>query len=252
MGFFTSDPVDPKQAPNMFPFSTEAWGAFLGGIYQPEYGPDGKMIGAQLGGAPSFIHDRPGVDAIRQSLSTPTNPLLQGARQNWQPWDAGTQFLAQYLGGGAGASPQIQGYGNNVMQYGGPGGYPTDLMSSMSQFGGGSAPLTQRMANVADYGVTRAGAPGGGGMSMALQYGAPSQAGQYASNMAQFGVSGAAGQPMHQRAMGGPTAAMSYLQPFLNMMPQPQMQPQIQTRQLGRLGQRLSPPIGFGQTPALR
>ena len=59
-------------------------------------------------------------------------------------------------------------------------------------------------------------------MSLAMQYGAPSQAGQYASNMAQFGVSSeGAGRPLADLAYGRPTGAAAHLMPFLNQQRNP-------------------------------
>ncbi len=115
---------------------------------------------------------------------------------NWQPWDAGTQFLANYLTNGWMADQNVGNKFNNIFQYGGPGGRATDLMNNMSQWGG-------------------TGGPGNNAMSLLMQYGAPSEAGRPIANMAQYGVSGSWGNPLVARAMGQPNASQNYLQQFL-------------------------------------
>ena len=110
----------------------------------------------------------------------------------WQPMDAGTQFLANYITNGWMANPQMYGNLQNTIQYGGPGGRATDLMSGIAQYGG-------------------TGGAGNNAMSMLLQYGAPSEAGRGVANMAQYGVTGEWGKPLVARAMGQPTASQNYL-----------------------------------------
>lgn len=92
--------------------------------------------------------------------------LLPNVWGNWQPWDAGTMFMANYLAQG---DPRMQ----RTLQYGG------------------------------------AGNVGLGGLSSALQFGAPSQAGQFASNMAQFGVAspGSGDYLSNIAQFGAPTAS---------------------------------------------
>lgn len=104
---------------------------------------------------------------------------LPDVYSNWQPWDGGTQFLADYITNGSGIGQQDP-IAAQIMRWGGPQGPGTDAMSLM------------------------------------MQYGAPSQAGQYVGNLAQFGISSTgAGQPLADLAYGRPTGSAQYLTPFL-------------------------------------
>ena len=130
------------------------------------------------------------------SLSQTRLPEVFG---NWQPWDSGTQYMADYL------------YNRN------PAGTPDPNLANMVQWGG-------------------TGGPGNQAMSQAMQYGAPSQAGQYAANMAQFGVpSEGAGRPLADLAYGKPTGAAAHLLPFLRQQRNPYIPAPIPRRDVRRL-----------------
>lgn len=112
-------------------------------------------------------------------------PSLGGTRlpevyNAWQPWDAGTQWLADYITNQTGVG-ETSPFHQTIMDYGG--------------FGG----------------------PGTGGMASALQFGAASPAGQFMSNLAQFGVSDeGAGRPLSNLAYGNlDQTAGRFLEPFL-------------------------------------
>lgn len=119
---------------------------------------------------------------------TPNYPdtMMSRVTGGWQPWDAGTMYLANMLGAPERGIPGMLGMGQQdprltqLQRWGGPQGPGTDAMSLM------------------------------------MQYGAPSQAGQYTANMAQFGISSeGAGRPLANMAYGVPTEAARYLLPFL-------------------------------------
>jgi hypothetical protein len=124
--------------------------------------------------------------------------ILPNVYSNWQPWNAGTGYLANYVGGPQAGKPDpgMATAFSNMSQYGGIGGYPTQLMHNAAQYGG-------------------TGGPGNKAMSNLLQFGAPSAAGQAVNNMAQYGVSGSWGNPLLARATGGQSPAGQYLAPFL-------------------------------------
>lgn len=121
-----------------------------------------------------------GLTPFPSKLSPSTSATrLPEVWNSWQPWDAGTQYLAQMLTGGLGIGktpPNLQ----NMMQWGGTGG------------------------------------PGNNAMSMMMQYGTPSQAGQFASNLAQFGGSSSqTARPLNDLAYGRMSGPAAYLAPFL-------------------------------------
>lgn len=119
-------------------------------------------------------------DIVGMPLFPGFNPMLQNTFANWQPWDAGTMFLADYL-----TRNRAQ------QQIGSP------ALKQLQQWGG-------------------TGGPGHHAMSSLMQFGAPSAAGQGAANLNQFGVSSAAsGQPLVDLAYGRPTNAAAYMLPFL-------------------------------------
>ena len=192
--------VTPKSLPPLFPEGQQALADWLfSGFFQKPGG------GFDLYKLPTPISPEAGQAAQREIpglnlgqggagtmdiMGMPLFPSIGGTRlpevfANWQPWDAGTQYMADYL------------YNKN------PVGTPDPDLAKMVQWGG-------------------TGGPGNQAMSLAMQYGAPSQAGQYASNMAQFGVSSeGAGRPLQDLAYGRPTAAAAHLMPFLNQQRNP-------------------------------
>ena len=139
-----------------------------------------------------------GMPAYGGPLSPGQNSMQTGAWGGWSPTTQGTDYMSQMLGSGAlnpnqGPFAQAQG---NMQQYGGIGGYPTQLMHNMAQYGG-------------------TGGPGNYGMSNLMQFGAAGPAGQPLNNIAQFGTSGTWGNQLNATAGGGPnSAASNYLQPF--------------------------------------
>lgn len=250
MGFFTGSTIQPVAAPPIFPGVADAFQKMMGNWLSVNSEGYPMLVGAD-----PFLQDRAGMDGIRASLYTPTNDRLAQARAAWAPWDAGTSYMASYLNGGAGADPSIGRHAANVMEYGNVGGFPGQAMNSMVQYGAAGQGPGQAMSSLAQWGGAY-NSPGFGGMKSMLQYGAPSQAGQFVSNMAQFGTPSAAGQPMHNRAMGAPSAALSYLTPFMNRMPASMgSTPSIPTRQLyrndGRGPVRLAPGVGFNLPSAV-
>lgn len=121
---------------------------------------------------------------------------------NWQPWDGGTMHLANMVGNNGLGIGQYSPLSQQMMQYGGMGGAPHDAMSLL------------------------------------MQYGAPSQAGQYMANMAQFGMaSPGSGGALANFAQGNLGGAAQYLAPFLtgqmggNSYQPPMIQPRQITRQ---------------------
>lgn len=181
-------------------------------LYNQAYGPGGSIqeqqflnnlatqtMGQTTGGIGQFI-GLPG-------YTGPTSPdvgstILPNVYANWQPWNAGTGYLANFVGGpNAGQpNPQMAQNMSNMQQYGGIGGYPTTLMHGMAQYGG-------------------TGGPGNNAMSTLLQFGTPSAAGQGVANVANTGVSGSWGDPLLARATGKQTPASQYLAPFLTATP---------------------------------
>lgn len=158
----------PVELEPMYPKIQEAFGQFLsnyidpgnGGFYGPQAFP-GKDAPWPYGS-----QEGPGVDAIGQLSPDINSTILPNVYANWQPWDAGTQYLADFL------------YNKN----------PIGQEDSRSR-------------QIMDYGGF--GGPGHSGMAMALEYGAPSQAGQYLGNLAQFGVTGTPMGDFMKNAMAG-------------------------------------------------
>lgn len=109
----------------------------------------------------------PGVDSINGLSPDVNSTILPNVYQNWQPWDGGTQFIADTI--------------YNKLKVGQDDPRTTQLMTQ-GGFGG----------------------PGHQGMATALQYGVPSEAGRYMANLAQFGVtSQPMGDFMKQAMQGG-------------------------------------------------
>jgi hypothetical protein len=106
-------------------------------------------------------------------------------------------YLNNFVGGGGFKLPeQASTRLENMMETGGAGGKPTEMMYDMTRYGG---------------------VPGAGldAINAMMAYGAPSQVGQYMSNAAQFGIPSEAGRFLYNRAAGVPTAALSYLAPYM-------------------------------------
>jgi len=138
-------------------------------------------------------------DIMGMPLFPGMNPTLQNAFSNWQPWDAGTMFLANYLQQNAGQQGQVNPQLAQLMQWGGTGG------------------------------------PGHQAMSNMMQFGAPSAAGQGAANLNQFGVSSAgSGQPLMDLAYGSPTGAAQYMIPFLTQTANRYKAPTVPQRETKR------------------
>lgn len=143
-----------------------------------------------------------GVDAYQGQLSPDIGQTrLPEVWNSWQPMDAGTMNLGDYVvnnGGGIGRNSPIT---NQLMQWGGTGGVGNNAMSLM------------------------------------MQYGTPSQAGQFVNNMAQQGMSSqGAGGNLAALAAGQPVGAAQYLLPFLTGQQgrNSYQAPMIQPRQLQR------------------
>lgn len=146
-----------------------------------------------------YINGVPGYGG--QLSPDPTQTLLPQVASNWSPWNAGTGYIADWLGKGGGTpDPSIKTAQSNMAQYGGIGGYPTQLMSGMAQYGG-------------------TGGPGNQAMSSLLQFGAPSAAGQAVKDISQTGTSGSWGDMLKARAYGQPSPAMNFISPFLSAGP---------------------------------
>lgn len=127
--------------------------------------------------------------------------MLPAVQQSWQPWNAGTMYMADWLGKGGGkVSQQDQTARSNIQQYGGIGGWPTELMHNQAQFGGTGGPGHQAQSNL-------------------MQFGVPSAAGQPMADIARSGGSGTWGSALQQMASGGNNPAAQYLLPFLMAKP---------------------------------
>lgn len=120
--------------------------------------------------------------------------ILPNVYGSWAPWMAGESWQATQLA----KNPAVSS----------PMSYTDPNVKSMIQWGG-------------------TGGPGNKAMSLMMQYGAPSQAGQYMANMAQSGISSTgAGQPLADLAYGRQSSpALAYLQPF--MMAKPYQAPAV-------------------------
>lgn len=254
MGIFTGEKIENVEGRTWFPNINYGWDNFLSNWFTSNPNdPTGSMT---IFGADAFnpANDKSGAIATaRDYLTIPKNATQQKAWNAWQPMDAGTMNLADYITNKSGPDPTINRYTQNTAQYGGVGGYGLDLMHNMAQYGAASQVPAQYLNNMAQFGGT--GGAGNQAMAAALQYGSPSQAaGQYVNNMAQQGIASAgSGTPLQNLAYGGPSPAMSYLQPFMNMAGAAAnyRPPSVPTRQLyrndGSGAVRLSPPVGYNQ-----
>ena len=202
--------TDPVAAPNYFPEMSKAFSTWLGGALMP------NSAGGYSMPAPAPFDPRSAQAQEGAGVQVQKNDLQNGAWGSWKPSDAGTDFLAKYVAENAQMNPDIWAMAQNYNQYGVQGGYPGDLMHSMAQFGGGG----------------KVGTPA---MTAGLQYGKPSDAAaKYVASMADYGVASEAGRPLQNRAFGAPTAATSYLQPFMSRQ-RSYATPQFQQRQVQRI-----------------
>lgn len=202
--------IDPVVAPQFYPQMSQAFSTWLGGALVPNsQGGFSMPPVAPFDPRSQMAQEGAGVQVGK-------NQRQAGAWGSWQPWDAGTSFLANYLTNNASFNPDLWAMTQNYNQYGTQGGAPGQWMSQRAQFGGSG----------------QTGAPA---MHAALQYGKPSDAAsQYMSGMADYGVaSEGSGRPLANRAYGQQTAAAGYLQPFLNRGSY--QAPQIQQRQVTRI-----------------
>lgn len=157
--------INPQPLPPLFPQGQQAFGDWLfSGFFQkPGGGFDLFRLQNPISipGGQQMMQDIPGLQMsnLGNRFDIQGFPLFPSMSQtrlpevfgNWQPWDAGTQYLADYL------------YNKN------PIGTPDPRLAQAMQWGG-------------------FGGPGHQSMNLLREYGAPSQAGQYVANMAQFGV----------------------------------------------------------------
>lgn len=189
--------------------------------------------GFMLSGTSMYNPNSEAAVNAKQNLAVPMNDILKGLFSSYSQDNAGTDFMKNYLSGGAGPDPSIMADAANVKQYGTTGGYPGELIHGQAQFGGNGAPGAA-MDQIRQWGGS--GSRGLPAMALAMEYGAPSQAGQYTANQAQFGVSSeGAGRALANRAYGGQTAATNYLMPFLNAPKSaPYQAPAINARQVYR------------------
>lgn len=168
--------VDPVEAGPMFPWTQDVFEEWLAGLVIPDQGAPGVgFYGASQYNPAALFQPETLYPDINQTR-------LPEVFQNWQPWDAGTQWLAQAL------SENWLGVGQ-----------PSNLSKQAWEWGG-------------------MGGPGHKATVSQMQYGAPSsEAGQYAANMAQFGVpSAGAGQPLVDMAYGSRSPNAGILEAFMN------------------------------------
>ena len=144
--------------------------------------PFGDWLFSGMTQKPDGGWDLEGVEKYPGQLNVdiPGQTRLPEVWNNWQPWDAGNSYLATKMADGT--------------------------------FSPGKDPGLEKMWS---WGGLEG--PGHKGMQSMINYGAAGQGGQYASNMAQYGVSSeGAGRPLADMAYGRPTGAGSYLAAFLN------------------------------------
>jgi hypothetical protein len=173
--WLTGRQLQPNVAPFMVPGMVDRWGDWM----QSQIGQ----------GAPGY----PG-----QLFPDLGSTMLPNVFAGWDPsGGSGQNYFNSFLNGGGFQMPaQSQNALAQLMAGQGMGGRPGQLMESMAQYGG-------------------TGGKGHNAVDMMMQYGAASNpVGQFLSNLAQFGIAGPAGQPLHDRAMGAPTAASRYLSAY--------------------------------------
>lgn len=204
--------IQPQVAPDKFPELKQNINDLLKGQFDPATG--------QMKPLPGYTGQ----------INNPMSPMQQQVANSWQPWDAGTQYLASYLANpNKGQSQQMGGYQNNVMQYGAPSQYTGNLMNNMVAYGGAGDWTTQNMHNLAQFGMATPTSPGGWGLLQAMQTGAPSAgAGGMVQNMAANGITGQAGMPLLNRAQGSVNpmlaqfmGAQPYQSPNIRYQPTP-------------------------------
>lgn len=193
--------INPVAAPFTAPEMLQAYANWLGGTVG---------LGAQMFNP--YMQDAQNANELRVKQ----NPNQIASQMAWNPaGDMGIQALSAKLqNGGGGVHPFIQTAANNIRDYGGMGGYPTDLMHLMAQYGGSG----------------KTGLPA---MQNAVQYGGFSQASDPMKLMAQYGVaSEGSGRQLANRAYGAASPATSYLGRFVNGFSSPYRAPAIQPRSL--------------------
>jgi len=159
------DEINPNPLPPIFPQGQERFGEWLfSGMFDtPEGGTGmwrlpspilpraGDQMSAEVPGL-EFYNLGPRYDIASMPLFPSTsNTVLDRVAENWQPWMAGSQYMADYL------------YNNNPL------GKDDPRLKQMQQWGG-------------------TGGVGHNMVKLAAQYGAPSEAGRYVANTAQFGA----------------------------------------------------------------
>lgn len=183
---------------NFFPTQQGGFGLYnLGSAISPQAAQimQQQVPGLQFGGVGGL-----GTQDIQgMPLFPGMNPTLQSTFSNWQPWDAGTMFLANMLT----RNTQQQQQGNPMLR-------------QLQQWGG-------------------TGGPGHQAMSSLMQFGAPSAAGQGAANLNQFGVSSqGSGRPLVDLAYGSPSGAAQYMIPFLTQTASKYKAPSVPQRETKR------------------
>jgi hypothetical protein len=159
------------------------------------------MGGGQLLGAPSY----------QGPLIADQNGNLITAQNSWAPTNSATDYQGNMLGqyGLQNSSMFAPAY-QNMLQYGGIGGAPTQNMSLQQQYGGSGAPA-QSMSSLMQYG---AAGPAGQALSNMSQAGVSGTWGNPLASQAQSGVAGTWGNPLQATAVGGQGSANQGLSPF--------------------------------------
>lgn len=162
----------PRPIEARFPSAEAAFMDWLTSSFYQKPGGGWDVMGNQafqgIGGGPQGYGSSqgPGTDIIGQMSPDVNNTILPNVWSNWQPWDSGTQYIADAI--------------YNKMPLGQDDPRTTQLMTQ-GGFGG----------------------PGHTGMQTALQYGVPSEGGRYMANLAQFGVTSTPMADFMKTAMQG-------------------------------------------------
>lgn len=191
MGWLTGQQVDPGKPTNLTEQLTP--GSTADKFFQALFGTG---LDTTTNPAYGMFKGLPGYQGLLSPGEKDTR--MPDVSSAWQPWNAGTGFLADYISK-PNINPAFPRAQSNIEQFGGIGGYPTQLLHDQAQFGG-------------------TGGPGHLAMSSLMQFGVPSAAGQPIAQMAQQGGSGQWGAGLQQLANGTSPAAQ-YLLPFLLARP---------------------------------